>query len=123
MVVDTSALCAILFGEPDRKLFLDTLLQSRVRCMSACTVLEVSIVVMRRSGSDAEARAQRLKHDRHEIGQQRNEEQRVAELGAAREVGGPVAGIDEADRHQKPRPEKSEKLFERNSPGSHHLRK
>ncbi len=43
-------------------------------------------------GADAEPRAERLQQDRHEVGQQRDGQQRVAELGAAGERGRPVAG-------------------------------
>ena len=38
-----------------------------------------------------------LQHDRHDVGEQRDEEQRVAELGAAGERGRPVAGVHVAD--------------------------
>ena len=52
------------------------------------------------AGGDGEARAQRLQHDRHDVGDERDDEQRVAELGAAGERGGPVAGVHVADRNQ-----------------------
>jgi hypothetical protein len=51
-------------------------------------------------GADAEPRAQRLQHDRHHVGQQRDRQQRVAEFGAAGERGRPVAGIHIADRDE-----------------------
>ena len=49
---------------------------------------------------DGEARAQRLQHDRHDVGDEGDDQQRVAELGAAGERGGPVAGVHVAHRHQ-----------------------
>jgi hypothetical protein len=49
---------------------------------------------------DGEAGAERLQDDRHDVGHQRDDEQRVAELGAAGDRGGPVAGIHVADRDE-----------------------
>jgi ribonuclease VapC len=65
MVVDTSALCAILFAEPERDVFLQAIMRSGERCLSAATAIEVSIVVMRRSGSDIEARARAFMERAH----------------------------------------------------------
>ena len=61
-------------------------------------------------GADAEPRAQRLQHDRHQIGQQRDEQQRVAEFGAAGERGRPVAGIHVADRDEIARTQERQQL-------------
>ncbi len=44
MVVDSSALVAILLHEPERKHFLDKLGEAESRLISAATLLEVSIV-------------------------------------------------------------------------------
>ena len=62
------------------------------------------------AGADAEPRAQRLQQDRHQVREQRDGEQRVAELGAAGERGRPVAGIHVADRHQVAGPEERHQL-------------
>ena len=48
MVVDTSALIAILFGEPEEEIFLRLLLRARGARVSAATVLETQIVSRRR---------------------------------------------------------------------------
>ena len=48
MVVDTSALIAILFGEPEEEAFLRVLLRARGAAVSAATVLETQIVSRRR---------------------------------------------------------------------------
>jgi ribonuclease VapC len=45
MVVDTSALVAILFGEPDADRFVQALATASVRLLSAVTRVEVSFVV------------------------------------------------------------------------------
>ena len=50
MVVDTSALIAILFGEPEEETFLRLLLRARGAAVSAATVLETQIVARRRYG-------------------------------------------------------------------------
>ncbi len=57
------------------------------------------------AGGDGKAGAQRLQHDRHDIGDQRDDEERVAELRAARERGRPVAGIHVADGDEIARPD------------------
>ena len=72
-------------------------------------------------GADAEPYAQRLQDDRHQIGQQRDGEQRVAEFGAAGERGRPVAGIHIADRDEIAGPEECHQLApERSSFGGLH---
>ena len=48
MVVDTSALIAILFGEPEEETFLRILIRARGAAVSAGTVLETQIVSRRR---------------------------------------------------------------------------
>jgi ribonuclease VapC len=55
MVIDTSALVAILFGEPEAEGFADAIEQDAVRLMSAASVLEAAIVVESELG-DAGAR-------------------------------------------------------------------
>lgn len=45
MVIDTSAIVAILFGEPEARSFARAIDQDRVRLMSAVSVLEASMVV------------------------------------------------------------------------------
>ena len=49
------------------------------------------------SRHDAELEAQVLEQDGHEIGNEDDAEERVAELRAALEIGGPVAGVHVAD--------------------------
>ena len=43
MVIDTSALLAIFLAEPERKPFLDSILQSETRMISAANVLETEL--------------------------------------------------------------------------------
>lgn len=50
MVVDSSAVLAILFNEPERNLFSDALAAGRVRLMSSVNVLETAVVVSSRKG-------------------------------------------------------------------------
>jgi ribonuclease VapC len=50
MVVDTSALAAILFDEPDAGEFEAAIANDAVRLISAATVVEASLVVERRFG-------------------------------------------------------------------------
>ena len=45
MVIDTSAVVAILFGEPEAESFAEAIAQDPVRLMSAASVLEAAIVV------------------------------------------------------------------------------
>ena len=45
MVIDTSAIVAILFGEPDADAFAEAIEQDPVRLMSAASVLEAATVV------------------------------------------------------------------------------
>jgi ribonuclease VapC len=50
LVVDTSALAAILFGEPSRAWLLDHLAEAELREIAAPTVVELGIVVEARLG-------------------------------------------------------------------------
>jgi ribonuclease VapC len=50
MVIDTSAIVAILFNEPDAEYFESALVSDPTRLMSAASVLETAIVVEARLG-------------------------------------------------------------------------
>ncbi|MDE0460548.1 MAG: type II toxin-antitoxin system VapC family toxin [Chromatiales bacterium] len=50
MVVDSSAVLAILFNEPERDLFSDALADAGVRLMSSVNALEAAVVVSSRKG-------------------------------------------------------------------------
>jgi ribonuclease VapC len=50
MVIDTSALMAILFGEPDREIYAAAIERAPVRLISAVNALEAAIVVESRKG-------------------------------------------------------------------------
>ena len=53
MVIDTSAVLAIFLGEPERQRFLDLILQSGKRLISAASVLETGIVLESKRGESA----------------------------------------------------------------------
>jgi ribonuclease VapC len=53
MVIDTSALLAIFLGEPERRLFLDQIIQAEAQLISAAHVLETGIVLEARRGEAA----------------------------------------------------------------------
>lgn len=53
MVIDSSSLVAILLNEPDRDRFLELLLASERKLISAVTVVEAGIVVESRAGQVA----------------------------------------------------------------------
>lgn len=53
MVIDTSALAAIFFAEPERPTFLDAITGAESRLMSAATLLETGIVLEGRHGENA----------------------------------------------------------------------
>jgi ribonuclease VapC len=53
MVIDTSAIVAILLGEPDGAAFAEAIEQGAPRLLSAANLLEASIVVEARKGEDA----------------------------------------------------------------------
>lgn len=50
MVIDASAILAILFGEPEAERFLDLISKDPRRLMSASTALELMIVIEARKG-------------------------------------------------------------------------
>jgi len=50
MVIDSSALIAILLGEPDAKLFSDAIASAPKRLVSAFSALETSIVIESKKG-------------------------------------------------------------------------
>jgi ribonuclease VapC len=52
MVIDTSALVAILQREPERRSFIEAIEASDVRLMSVATFVEISIVVEARHGAE-----------------------------------------------------------------------
>ena len=53
MVIDTSALAAVFFGEPERHKFLEAIVSASSRLISAATVLETGIVLKARQGEAA----------------------------------------------------------------------
>lgn len=58
MVIDSSALIAIVTGEPERRAFIEAVAAADTRLVAAPTVLETSIVLLSRAG---EARLQDLR--------------------------------------------------------------
>ena len=53
MVIDTSALAAIFFGEPERALFLQAISNSTTRMISAATLFEAGLVIEGKFGESA----------------------------------------------------------------------
>jgi ribonuclease VapC len=53
MVIDTSALAAIFFGEPEREKFIEAITAAETRLISAASVLETGIVLESRQGEAA----------------------------------------------------------------------
>lgn len=53
MVIDTSAIVAILFDEPERAAFVDAILADDVRLVAAPTLVEATIVAEARAGENA----------------------------------------------------------------------
>jgi len=53
MVIDTSALVAVFLAEPERKQFLNLILEAEKRLISAATVLETGIVLEAKRGEAA----------------------------------------------------------------------
>jgi ribonuclease VapC len=53
MVIDTCALLAIFLDEPERKAFLDAIVNSETRSISAANVLEAGIVLEAKRGEAA----------------------------------------------------------------------
>ncbi len=62
--------------------------------------------------TDGKASALRLQDDRHDVRQQRDHQQRVAELGAAGDRCRPVARVHVADRDEVARPDKGQRAAE-----------
>jgi len=52
MVVDSSALAAILFGEPERRQFIEAIESADARLLSVANWVEISIVVEARHGAE-----------------------------------------------------------------------
>src|SRR6266446_3781599 len=59
---------------------------------------------------NAELDTQMLEQDRHKIGDHDDSQKRVAELGTARQIGGPVSWVHVTDRDQKSRARESDEL-------------
>jgi ribonuclease VapC len=53
MIIDTSAVLAIFLAEPERKEFLERILQAETRRISAASVLETGVVLEARKGEAA----------------------------------------------------------------------
>ncbi len=51
MLIDTSALMAILFSEPDARVYSDAIMRASRRCMAAPSYLECAMVMTSRHGS------------------------------------------------------------------------
>lgn len=60
MVVDTSAIIAILFDEPERDVFARRILEAENRMMSAVSKLESRMVALTRSGDEGRFHLDRL---------------------------------------------------------------
>ena len=60
MVVDTSALVALLLGEPETAEFVATIAAASSRVVSAASFLEAAIVMVARSGPEAKEKLNRL---------------------------------------------------------------
>ena len=54
MVVDTSALLAVLFDEPEREPFIELLADAEDPLISAATLLESSIVMQAKTGNNGD---------------------------------------------------------------------
>ena len=52
MVLDTSALVAILTGEPEQRTFIDAIEAAETRLISAATFVELSVVMEARHGAE-----------------------------------------------------------------------
>jgi ribonuclease VapC len=55
MVIDSSALCAIVLEEADASIYVSAILNDRVRFISAATLVEISLVAVRRRTANAVA--------------------------------------------------------------------
>ena len=60
MVIDTSALMAILQGEPERKLFIQTIANHPDPVISAATLVEAGMVAEARLGAEGKAKLDEL---------------------------------------------------------------
>jgi ribonuclease VapC len=60
MVIDTSAVVAILFQEPDQRRYDEAIAAAPVRLVSAVTRVELSFVVEGRKGDEGRARLERF---------------------------------------------------------------
>ena len=56
MIVDSSAIIAVVFEEPDHRLYLETMLAAQVLTMSAATLFECRLVALRKAGEAQENR-------------------------------------------------------------------
>lgn len=63
MVIDSSALIALLLGEPETAQFVAAIAGASRRFISAPTYLETAIVISSRSGSQAQEKLERLLND------------------------------------------------------------
>ena len=63
MVIDTSAIAAILLGEPEAADFIAKIAAANVRLISAATLLECQIVMMVRKGELGRAELQLFVHE------------------------------------------------------------
>ena len=52
MVIDSSALIAIILGEPERRSFIEAIASTDTRLVAAPTMLEASMVLLSRTGED-----------------------------------------------------------------------
>ena len=52
MVSDSSALIAIMIGEPERRRFIDAITSAETRLVGAPTMMEASMVVLSRTGEE-----------------------------------------------------------------------
>ena len=78
----------------------------RLRVVVAARLREIA------AGDDAELRREALEEHRHDVREQHDAEQRVAEARSAGEIGGPVAGVHVADRDEIPGSGEGEELPE-----------
>jgi ribonuclease VapC len=53
MVIDTSALVAVLQNEPERRMFIEAIEAADPRLMSVATFVEISMVIEARHGARA----------------------------------------------------------------------
>ncbi len=60
MVIDSSALAVILFGEPERRAFIEAIDAAGERLMSVANWLEIFIVIAARHGAEGDLALQRF---------------------------------------------------------------